>query len=155
MQTAVTDNPLEIENFWALTREDAMKQISCSGKGLTTMEAAARLKKYGSNTFKTKSKSSAILLFLLQFKSPITLLLIAAALLSMALGDFSDAIIILFIILVSSVLGFCQEKGAANAVAELLKMVQIKCRIIRDEKERELPVDNAVPGDIIIYPPGM
>jgi Mg2+-importing ATPase len=69
----------------------------------------------------------------------------------MALGDFSDAIIILFIILVSSVLGFWQEKGAANAVAELLKMVQIKCRIIRDEKEMELPVDNAVPADIIIF----
>jgi Mg2+-importing ATPase len=90
----------------------------------------------------------------MQFKSPITILLIAAALLSMGLGDFSDAFIILFIILVSSSLGFWQEKGAANAVAELLKMVQIKCRIVRDDKEIELPVETVVPGDIIILSAG-
>jgi Mg2+-importing ATPase len=142
------------DSFWALTPEDAFKNISCSLKGLSTTEANKRLKQYGKNSFKAKSHSSAIILFLLQFKSPITILLIAAALLSMALGDISDTGIILFIILVSSILGFWQEKGAANAVEELLKMVQIKCKVIRDEKEMELPVENAVPGDIVILSAG-
>ena len=72
----------------------------------------------------------------------------------MGLGDFSDAAIILFIIFFSSLLGFWQEKGATNAVDELLKMVQIKCRIVRDEKETELPVENVVPGDIILLSAG-
>ena len=94
------------DNFWSLTTEDACKILSCSDKGLSTDEAANRLKQYGPNTFKASSHSSTIILFLLQFKSPITLLLIAAALLSMGLGDFADAIIILIIILVSSFLGF-------------------------------------------------
>ena len=67
----------------------------------------------------------------------------------MALSDFTDGIIILIIIFISSALGFWQEKGAANAVDELLKMVQIRCRIVRDGKESELPVENVVPGDII------
>src|SRR5437016_4419486 len=141
-------------NFWNLTPEDALKDLSCSEKGLSSAEAGARLQQYGLNTFKARSRSSSILLFLLQFKSPITLLLIGAALLSMGLGDFTDAIIILLIILVSSFLGFWQEKGAANAVAELLKMVQIRCRIVRDGSENELPVEKVVPGDIIILSAG-
>ena len=134
--------------------EDALKDLSCSENGLSGAEAGTRLKQYGPNTFKARSRSSSFILFLLQFKSPLTLLLIAAALLSMGLGDFTDAIIILIIILVSSLLGFWQEKGAANAIDELLKMVQIRCRIVRDGKESELPVENVVPGDIIILSAG-
>ena len=152
MQTPVTNN--SVEKFWSLKTEDAFKNVSSTDNGLSSNEAKARLKKYGANTFKAQSRSSSVILFLVQFKNPITILLIAAALLSMGLGDFSDAFIILFIILVSSSLGFWQEKGAANAVAELLKMVQIKCRIVRDEKEIELPVENVVPGDIIILSAG-
>ena len=146
--------PNSIENFWNLKIEDAFKNLSCSEKGLSSAEAGTRLKQYGFNTFKARSRSSSIILFLMQFKSPITILLIAAALLSMGLGDFTDAIIILIIILVSSILGFWQEKGAANAIDELLKMVQIRCRIVRDGKESELPVENVVPGEIIILSAG-
>jgi len=152
MQKPTINNSLE--KFWSLTTSDALKYVSSTDKGLSNNEVKARLKKYGANTFKAQSRSSAIILFLMQFKNPITILLIAAALLSMGLGDLSDAFIILFIILVSSSLGFWQEKGAANAVAELLKMVQIKCRIVRDEKEIELPVETIVPGDIIILSAG-
>ena len=152
MQKPTINNSLE--KFWSLTTSDALKYVSSTDKGLSNNEVKARLKKYGANTFKAQSRSSSFILFLVQFKNPITILLIAAALLSMGLGDFSDAFIILFIILVSSSLGFWQEKGAANAVAELLKMVQIKCRIVRDEKEIELPVENVVPGDIIVLSAG-
>ena len=152
MQPSTINN--STEKFWSLTTTDIFKYVSSSDKGLSNSEAKTRLKKYGVNTFKAQSRSSSVMLFLIQFKNPITILLIAAALLSMGLGDFSDAFIILFIILVSSSLGFWQEKGAANAVAELLKMVQIKCRIVRDEKEIELPVETVVPGDIIILSAG-
>ncbi len=152
MQKSTINNSLE--QFWSLTTADAFKHVSSTDKGLSNSEVKGRLKKYGANTFKAQSRSSAVILFLMQFKNPITILLIGAALLSMGLGDFSDAFIILFIILVSSSLGFWQEKGAANAVAELLKMVQIKCRIVRDEKEIELPVETVVPGDIILLSAG-
>ena len=152
MQPALLNTSLD--HFWSLSKEDAFKDLSCSENGLSEDEAGTRGKQYGLNTFSARSGSSSIILFLLQFKSPLTLLLIAAALLSMGLGDFTDAIIILVIIIASSFLGFWQEKGAANAVSELLKMVQIRCRILRDGKENELPVENAVPGDIIILSAG-
>jgi Mg2+-importing ATPase len=146
--------PSSIGTFWSLDKERAFQSLSCSEKGLSSEMAADRVKQYGLNTFKKRSKSSSIVLFLLQFRSPITLLLIAASLLSIGLGDFTDAIIILIIIFVSSILGFWQEKGAANAVDELLKMVQIRCLLIRDGKGIELPVENAVPGDVVILSAG-
>ena len=104
------NNP--VEKFWSLTQEDAFAGVVSSDKGLSESESAARLKKYGANTFKSQSRSSSVILFLLQFKSPITILLIAAVLLSMGLGDFSDAFIILFIIMVSS--RQCSSRTAEN-----------------------------------------
>ena len=151
MQTAI---PTSIDTFWNLTKDEAFKQLSSSEQGLSNAEANYRIKQYGYNTIKSKTHISSGLLFLLQFKSPVTILLILAAFLSMGLGDFTDAIIIIVIILVSSVLGFWQEKGAANAVSALLKMVQIKCSILREGKESEFPVEDAVPGDIITLSAG-
>ncbi|MHA4811682.1 magnesium-translocating P-type ATPase [Flavitalea flava] len=145
---------MPIDHFWSFTGEDALKLMSCTQDGLSVAAAEERLEEYGSNTLKGGSGSSAVLLFLLQFKSPITILLIAAALLSMGLGDFSDAIIIIIIILISSFLGFWQEKGAAHAVEELLKMVQIRCRILRGGTAAELPIEQVVPGDIILLAAG-
>src|ERR1700722_2475891 len=143
-----------LDTFWSLDSNTALQLLLCSDTGLSTGAAADRLKTYGSNTLKGASHSSAILLFLSQFKSPVTLLLIGAAGLSMGLGDVTDAVIILTIILISSFLGFWQEKGAAHAVEELLKMVQIRCRILRDGTESEWPVETVVPGDIIVLSAG-
>jgi Mg2+-importing ATPase len=140
--------------FWSLAKEDAFHSLSATKTGLSSVEAMARLSQYGPNSLKAKSRSSAFILFLSQFKSPITILLIIAALLSMSLGDVSDALIILVIIAVSSLLGFWQEKGAADAVNELLKLVQIKCCLLRDGKEEELPVEEVVPGDVIVLNAG-
>jgi len=146
--------PPSLDTFWSLGSGRALQLLACSEKGLSGSTAADRLKAYGPNTLKAASRSSAILLFLGQFKSPITLLLIGAAGLSMGLGDVTDAVIILTIILISSFLGFWQEKGAAHAVEELLKMVQIRCRILRDGMESEWPVETVVPGDIIVLSAG-
>ena len=140
--------------FWNLDRKEVLRQLSCSESGLTTAIAEDRLETYGPNTLRQRSRSSAFLLFLSQFKSPVTLLLIAAAILSMALGDVTDAAIILVIILISSILGFWQEKGATRAVEELLRMVQIRCRLLRNGTEGEWPADKVVPGDIVLLSAG-
>jgi Mg2+-importing ATPase len=137
------------QNFWHLSTDEALSQLSCTRNGLNSADAAKLLIKYGPNTIKAGSNASAFLLFLSQFKSPVTLLLIIAALLSAGLGDVPDTIIILTIVLISGFLGFWQEKGAADAVKELLKLVQVHCTVLRDGQERELPVEAVVPGDIV------
>jgi Mg2+-importing ATPase len=143
------------EPFWNISPEDALKKIfSDASNGLSDEEVFLRTKKYGANTLKSTSGTSAVLLFLLQFKSPITLLLIGAAILSMALDDPTDAIIILSIVLISSLLGWWQERGATKAVEELMKMVQIHCHVRRNGVEKEIPTEEVVPGDIVLLTAG-
>ena len=154
MKTTSTDNEKKQLPYWNLTIDEALKHNEAQLQGLNTDEANLRLIKFGPNSLKGKSTNSSFLLFLLQFRSPITLLLIAAAILSFILKDTTDASIILIIVLISGGLGFWQERGAANAVEQLLKMVQIKCRVIRDGKEINLPTENIVPGDIILLAAG-
>jgi Mg2+-importing ATPase len=145
---------LPLETFWSLPQNDIYGLLHTSDKGLSDDEATNRLRTYGSNTLKSSSKVSGLLLFLLQFKSPLTLLLLIAAGLSLGLGDSTDAVIIFVIIIISGVLGFWQEKGAANAVAKLLQMVQIKCRVLRNGNETDIPMERVVPGDIAILAAG-
>ena len=141
-------------DFWTLSGSDACKQLLSSPNGLAEDEAAKRLTLYGLNSFKTNVNTSNVLLFLSQFKSPVTILLIIAALLSAGLGDATDTVIILAIVFVSSFLGFWQERGAANAVKELLKMVQLHCVLLRNGKKQETGIENVVPGDVVILSAG-
>ena len=142
------------ESFWNFTTEAAFEAVESNLQGLSTESAVDRLKRDGPNSLKGSPKTSAVTLFLLQFKSPITLLLIAAAMLSLALKDNTDAIIILIIVLVSGLLGWWQEKGAANALDQLMKMVQINCRVLRDGKEKVIHVEEVVTGDVVLLTAG-
>ena len=148
------ENKTDQPDFWHLSKEEALAQISASQDGLNDQEVVKRKKEYGANTIKAGSQFSAILLVLSQFKSPVTIMLIIAALLSAGLGDVADTVIILIIVLISSFLGFWQEKGAANAVSELLKMVQLHCAVLRNGQQKEIPVEEVVPGDVVILSAG-
>jgi P-type Mg2+ transporter len=116
---------------------------------LTDGEAEKRLAKYGFNLLKPKKRSDTPTLLLIQFKSPLILILIFAGGLSFFLGDSVNAVIIMTIILISSLLGFWQERGAANAVEKLLAIVQTKATVFRDGYPKEIPVEKIVPGDVI------
>ena len=93
-------------------------------------------------------------LFALQFTSPITLILIGATFLSMALGDVIDGLIILAIVLASGVLGFVQEHRADRAVDALLARVRIHADVIRDGVECEVALDDVVVGDVVVLRAG-
>jgi Mg2+-importing ATPase len=121
---------------------------------LTQDEAEKRLSKYGSNLLRPKKRSGKLTLLLTQFKSPLIIILIFAGGLSFFLGDSVNAVIILTIILISSLLGFWQERGAANAIEKLLAIVQTKATVLRDGQSREIPVEKIVPGDVIILNAG-
>lgn len=140
--------------FWNWDAAPALVRLQSNADGLSATEATARLRRFGPNTLKTSAKSSAWILFFSQFKSPVTLLLIVAALLSAGLGDVADTVIILIIVIISSLLGFWQEKGAANAVSQLLKLVQLRCTALRNGRSLEVPLENIVPGDIVVLSAG-
>ncbi|GAA3933904.1 magnesium-translocating P-type ATPase [Chitinophaga oryziterrae] len=139
----------QVNQFWHLTKEEVLHLLAADENGLNDQQVAQRLKTYGINTIRKTDQKSSLILFLSQFKSPITILLIVAALLSLGLGDVTNTIIILIILFISSLLSFWQESGAANAAKELLKMVHLHCTILRNGQKGELPIENVVPGDII------
>src|SRR5208283_5958698 len=136
--------------FWSVPSAEMLHQLESAPEGLTTSEAQRRLSQYGSNLLTPKKRSDTLTLLLSQFKSPIILILLFATGLSFFLHDHVNALIILVIILGSGLLGFWQEHGAADAVAKLLAIIQIKATVVRDGKPTEVPVEEIVPGDIVL-----
>jgi P-type Mg2+ transporter len=134
--------------------EDILQRLNSSIAGLTAAEARERLARFGANRLKAKSRAAAFTLLLGQFKSPIVLILIGAAILSIFLQDPSDAAIILAIVLTSGLLGFWQERGAANAVAKLRAVVETKTPTLRDGAECFVPLQEIVPGDVVLLSAG-
>ena len=93
-------------------------------------------------------------MLLRQFESPLVLILIFAAAISLVLQQWVDAAIILAIVLGSTLLGFFQEYRASAAVEELKRRLALTCRVMRDGVERTVPVSTIVPGDLILLSAG-
>ncbi|MEI6091360.1 MAG: magnesium-translocating P-type ATPase [bacterium] len=140
--------------FWSISTEDMLQKFKSNLKGLSSQDARKRLARYGSNLLKPKKNTNLLTLFLAQFKSPLILILLFAACLSIFVHEHVDAFIILGIVLISGLLGFWQEKGAANAIKKLLEMVLTTTTLLRDGKEKEIPIEEVVPGDIVVLNAG-
>ena len=136
--------------FWSLPAAELLAQLQTTPLGITSDEARQRLTRFGSNLLTPKKRSDSLSLLLAQFKSPITLILLFAAGLSFFLHEHVNVFIILAIVFISGLLGFWQERGAANAIKKLLAIVQIKATVLRDGSPIEIPVEEIVPGDVII-----
>jgi Mg2+-importing ATPase len=139
---------------WQESADTLVAGLSTSLSGLSSEEAARRLAETGPNSLTTKTREGKGILFLRQFKSPITILLIVSALLSLFLGERTDALIILVILLVSAILGFYQENSAADALRQLLQLVQVNTMVLRNEAECSVPIADTVPGDIVLLSAG-
>jgi Mg2+-importing ATPase len=122
--------------------------------GLTSTEARRRLAEFGDNRIRNEGRAGALTLFIAQFKSPIILILIGAAIVSLFLQDRTDAALILAIVLASGVLGFWQEYSATDAVAKLRALVETKVRVLRDGDEASIPLAEVVPGDVVLLSAG-
>ncbi len=140
--------------WWATSAMEIAQDIGSSPNGLSSTEAAARLQRYGANTLKGKESSRVLALLLRQFSSPIVLILIAAAILAFVVHDATDGLIILFIVTASGLLGFWQEYRAASAVKLLQQLVAVQAEVVRDGAATKVPLDEVVPGDVVILSAG-
>lgn len=122
--------------------------------GLSSKVAQDRLSLYGPNIIKDSKKLRDIEILLNQFKNPYIILLLSIATLSYFLGEKTDAIIIITIILFGSILDFYQERSAYRTVEKLLSMVKVHSTVIRDGKKLEIPVEEVVYEDIIVLSAG-
>ncbi|MBI3849104.1 MAG: magnesium-translocating P-type ATPase [Verrucomicrobia bacterium] len=140
--------------FWSCPQDALSNQLQCGPNGLSVSEAKARLEHYGTDSLKPGKRTGWMTLLLAQFKTPIILILLFAAGLSFFLRDATDACIILVIVGISGLLGFWQEKSAADAVASLLALVQVKVMVLRDDNLVEVPIEQIMPGDVVVLNAG-
>ena len=140
--------------IWAEPLDYLLARLETNPEGLSEAEAARRLQSYGYNRLEQHHRAGVISLLLSQFRSPIVLLLIFASGLSLFLGEVVDATIILIIVLASGLLGFWQEKGASEAVDQLLAVVRVHTTVLRNGSQRKVPLEEVVPGDVVVLSAG-
>ncbi len=140
--------------YWSQDAATLSAALGSGAGGLSTDRAAARLRLIGPNNVEDASRMNTLRLLLRQFESPLVLILIFAAVISMALQQWVDAVIVLAIILGSTLLGFFQEYRASRAVDALKRRLALTCRVIRDGAEQTVPVSKVVPGDLILLSAG-
>ena len=122
--------------------------------GLSSEEAAHRQAHYGLNRLKETPPRSHWLLLFDQFKGLLILILIGAAVLAAAIGDLTDAVVILIVVMINAILGFTQERRAEQSLAALKRMLAPTAEVRRDGRSMTLTADALVPGDIVLLGPG-
>jgi len=129
-------------------------ELKTSSQGLSAGEAAERLKRLGPNELVEKKKKSPFRMFLDQFLDFMILILIAAAVISGFIGDLSDTIAIVVIVIVNAVIGFIQEYRAEKAMEALKKMAAPTATVIRDGQPGTAAASELVPGDLVVLEAG-
>ena len=137
------------EAYWSAPAETLMSGLRSSPSGLSSGEAQGRLREVGPNAVGRKGRASALVAFARQFRSPLVLILIFAAIVSAFVGEGSEAVIIGIIVLASCALSFTQEYGASKAMEALTARIARKASVLRDGREASVAVGEIVPGDVI------
>jgi Mg2+-importing ATPase len=140
--------------YWSRTAGDVSASLGSGPNGLTAAGAAERLAVVGPNSVDDAQRLSPLRLLWRQVGSPLVLILIFAAAVSLTLSQWVDAGIILAVVIGSSLLGFYQEYRASAAVAELKKRLALTCRVVRDGVEATVHADTLVPGDVVVLSAG-
>jgi Mg2+-importing ATPase len=135
--------------YWDKPADDLLATFSSSLQGLDQSLAERRLQEVGPNQIESKNQVTALGLFLNQFKSPIVIILLFATILSAFVQDWTDAVIILAIVLGSALLSFVQERSAGNAAEKLKAQVDINTQVLRNGKATSIPSYKIVPGDVV------
>lgn len=122
--------------------------------GLSTTQVLAQKREFGKNTITTTQHFSALKLLVSQFPTLLNGILLVGAVFSLLINDPIDASFIFAVLLINGVIGFVQEYRAEKSLEKLKTLVTPLSRVIRDEKETEIPTSDLVPGDLVILSEG-
>jgi Ca2+-transporting ATPase len=146
---------MNLEKVYNNTIEQIAEQLSTDlAQGLSTEEAAARLARDGYNEFRKTKHTTLLVKFLAQFKSFMILVLIAAAVISGVVGvmegeGFTDAIIIMVIVVLNAIIGVAQEAKAEKSLDALEKMAAPHCKVVRGGEVQVIESRELVVGDVV------
>jgi Mg2+-importing ATPase len=150
---AVPDTIVELDESAGLTPEDVLRMLETTCAGLSSDEVSRRLRLYGPNAIADRAVWPWDVL-VRQLRNPLLLLLAVTALLSVFLGEKTDALIILSIVLLSVGLGFVNEYRSERAITDLHACVRRSAEVLRDGSQMDVDVTALVPGDIVLLSVG-
>ena len=145
---------IALDAYWALTPQEVLQQLQSDPEGLTTAQADDRLKRFGLNQPREERPLTRLRVLLRQLASPLLLLLLFAAIVAAATGEVVDAAIVLTILLASVLIGYRREYGAHAAAAALRERIKTRTKVLRDGQECTVPLEQIVPGDIVLLSAG-
>jgi Ca2+-transporting ATPase len=122
--------------------------------GLTEEEAAARRARHGANLLTPPKTHGPLVRFLMQFHAPLVYILLAAAAITLFLGEYVDSAVIFAVVLVNAVVGFLQESKALKAIDALARSMTTEAVVVRGGKKLRLDAAELVPGDIVFLQAG-
>ena len=146
--------PVEAKDLLATKPEEALQTLATSPEGLTEAEARRRLVRYGPNQLAEAPPPPFWQKLWDQFNNFVVWLLIVAAIISAALGDWVEAAAIMAIVILNAILGIVQESRAEQALAKLRQMASPDAHVIREGRRRAIPAREVVPGDIVLLEAG-
>ena len=139
------------------TKEQIVKELDTNlTRGLSKEEVERRTSQYGLNELEGKKKVSLFVKFLLEFKDPLIIILLAAAVISLIIDyhEWVESLIILIVVTLNAFLGVFQESKAEKSLEALKKMSSPLCKVIRDGSVQQVDTVTLVPGDLIIVEAG-
>lgn len=137
-----------------LSKEKVISNLNSTYEGLSEKEAKARLIKNGKNLINKDKKNNIFKIFITQLINPLVIVLLASFVLSLLLKEYTDAIIILTVILLNAILSSIQEFKAEKALKSLSKLTSPMCTVKRDGKIKEIKAEDLVVGDILLLNAG-
>ncbi|MFO0900837.1 MAG: magnesium-translocating P-type ATPase [Pirellulales bacterium] len=143
-----------LAEYWSVPSEQLFRALQASPQGLSAEDAERRLADYGPNALKAGSQATALGLLFNQFRSPLVLILVFAAIISLIAGEWPDAVIVLAVVFGSTTLGFVREYRANNAIEKLRSTLTLKSKAVRDGQPCVVLSEQIVPGDLVLLSAG-
>lgn len=133
---------------------DVLNEVGSNINGISDQEAKIRLEKNGFNELKEGNKVPIWKMFLENFKDPLVIILLIAAIVQIFLGEFVESLIIFVVVILNALLGVTQTRKAESSLDSLKKLSSPNAKVLRDGKKKTIPVREIVVGDIVFLEAG-
>ena len=145
---------MDIKEWYQMSEVMVLEKLKTGYKGLLDQQAIDRFAEYGYNELVGKKGKSIWRMLLEQFSDVLVIILLAAAVISGVLGEVSDAIVIMVVVILDAVLGVVQQNRAEKSLSALKKLSSPSAVVIRNSRALEVPARELVPGDIVLLEAG-
>jgi magnesium-transporting ATPase (P-type) len=142
------------ERPWSMEAAAVLEQLDSTRDGLAADEAQRRQEVFGPNELEEAPGRGVLAVLLNQFRSPLIYILLVAAVVTVLVGEYIDAGVIGFILVLNAVIGFTQEYRAEQSMAALRRLSRARARVVRAGREREIDAAELVPGDVVLLEAG-